>query len=142
MKFFTVLLIAITLIATFAVAIPTPNDDGGKQEIHVSSPGPGPWAVKSSQAVNWWSLHIPSDSVVGVKIIDKDDNFIVFEGDSHCGTGTLNFEVGEDWKVHHEFYAVVFLKDNEDCKGFSGKFTIFKTDEYGGGYGYEQKKNY
>jgi hypothetical protein len=61
MKFFSILLITITLIATFAVAFPAPHEDSSKQEIHVTSPGPGPWAVKSSQAVNWWSLHIPQD---------------------------------------------------------------------------------
>ncbi|CAB4421811.1 hypothetical protein RhiirA5_346503 [Rhizophagus irregularis] len=138
MKFFSLLLITIALIATFVVASPTPNE-GGSKEIHVSSPGSGPWAVKSTQAINWWSLNIPSDSIVIVKVIDKSTDKVVFEDKSKCGTGTINFEISEDWNVKHEFIAVVYLKDNEECKGFSEKFKIFKTEEYGYGGGYKKE---
>ena len=66
---FALLLITIALIATFAIAHPAPNPHGESsgQEIHVTSPGPGPWAVKSSQAVNWWSLNIEADG----KLLDS-----------------------------------------------------------------------
>lgn len=105
MKFFSLLLITI-LIATFVVASPTPSESGSK-EIHVTSPGHGPWAVKSTQNISWWSLHIPSDgkffelliylkiiyliyditnekilnkiAVVVIKVIDKNTDKVVFE---------------------------------------------------------------
>uniref|UniRef100_A0A1D1YEV7 Polyprotein n=1 Tax=Anthurium amnicola TaxID=1678845 RepID=A0A1D1YEV7_9ARAE len=135
-SFFTLLLIA--LIATFAIAHPSPHGERSSKEIHVSSPGPGPWAVKSSQAVNWWSLNIDHDASVTVEICDKDTGDVVFKGKGKCGTGTLNFKVGEDWNVKHTYFARVSLDSAPDCEGESGKFKIFKTDEYG----YESKKYY
>jgi hypothetical protein len=59
-KNLNILFFIIALIATFAVAIPSPHSSDSK-EIHVTSPGPGPWAIKSVQNVSWWSLHIPDD---------------------------------------------------------------------------------
>jgi hypothetical protein len=62
MRFSALFFIIVALIATFAVAHPSPiPEEGGSKEIHVTSPGPGPWAVKSTQNVSWWSLHIEHD---------------------------------------------------------------------------------
>jgi len=74
-KNLNLLFFIIALIATFAVAHPSPHQSDSK-EIHVTSPGPGPWAIKSSQNVSWWSLHISNDGKILYTLFEKFKNFI------------------------------------------------------------------
>src|SRR6266542_145895 len=98
-KILALLFITIALIATFAVAHPAPVPDeyspkpkedkykpkkeeydsyGGKKEIHVTSPGEGPWAIGSQQAVTWWSLSIKSECNIFMLFIKSLNCLIVY----------------------------------------------------------------
>ncbi|CAG8627720.1 3252_t:CDS:2 [Dentiscutata erythropus] len=104
-----------------------------KQEIHVSAPGAGPWAVGSTQACSWWSNNIKSDAKVVVEIKSTSSD------KAECGTGTLMFKIGSDWDTSESYYAYVYLKEDETCHGKGGEFKLIGS--YGYGYG-EKKDDY
>ncbi|CAI2163002.1 14536_t:CDS:2 [Funneliformis geosporum] len=135
-NFLALLFITIALIASFTVAHDDYKEDYEKpkhQEIHVTSPGSGPWAIGSTQSVSWWSLSISTESLVIIEIICKGSGKVVYSGEGSCGTGNHDFVVGK-WDTEDKYFPVVYLKDDKTCKGEGSIFTIFKTDEYGSYY--------
>ncbi|CAG8799205.1 5309_t:CDS:2 [Gigaspora margarita] len=123
-----------TLFITLAIiscVLAFPFEERNSKEIHVSAPGPGPWAVGSKQAISWWSNNIPSDAkvVAEIKCDDKEK----------CGTGTIYFKIGSDWDTKVKYYAYVYLEDDKSCYGKGGEFTLISS--YGYGYG-EKKEKY
>ncbi|CAG8585170.1 7000_t:CDS:2 [Dentiscutata heterogama] len=109
-----------------------------KQEIHVSAPGAGPWAVGSTQSCSWWSNNIKSDAKVIVEIKSVSSGKACWKGEAECGTGTLDFKIGSDWDTKDSYYCYVYLKEDETCYGKGGEFTLISSY----GYGYGEKKDY
>ncbi|CAB4482447.1 unnamed protein product [Rhizophagus irregularis] len=127
-KIFTIFTILFVLLATFVTSIPI--EKRAKKVIHVTSPGKGPWALKSDQVVSWWCNECKSDEDVIVRIIQKkssSSNVEVYKKDGkNAFDGHLQFTIGKDWDVKKKYFAEVTLKSDSKVVGKGVEFGIFK----------------
>uniref|UniRef100_A0A1D1YJP5 Ubiquitin carboxyl-terminal hydrolase 37 n=1 Tax=Anthurium amnicola TaxID=1678845 RepID=A0A1D1YJP5_9ARAE len=124
-KFLTILTILFVLLATIASS--TPLEKRG--DIHVTSPGPGPWKRGSVQVVSWWCNPCsPKDNVV-VRIIQYGSGTlprVVFTGiGKNAHAGSLPFKIGSDWDVKKKYFALVTLARSVRVSGRGVDFTIY-----------------
>jgi len=132
MKRVAIFLAALTVLASIVLALPTPHDSsyGSSAVIHVSSPGPGPYATGSQQAVSWWGNGIPSGehTIIEVWVATSSDVYMVWSGEKNFGIGTIQFSIKQDWPTTKaKYWAKVYLKNNRSTVAVSGDFTIYKA---------------
>lgn len=146
------LLFVLTLLTVATWAVPAPHNTGGGgedkdkkppcDEIHVTSPGPGPWAIGSLQAVTWWSnsdnIENPysEGTTVSYKVFahtPSGDEEVTGDGPFRFGYGYAPLPIGCIYQPGVKYYVKVTLdkpgKDGKPVCGTSGFFTVYRTED-------------
>uniref|UniRef100_A0A1D1YIA4 ATP-binding cassette sub-family A member 7 n=1 Tax=Anthurium amnicola TaxID=1678845 RepID=A0A1D1YIA4_9ARAE len=109
-KFLTIFTILFALLATIASS--TPLEKRAPGDMHVPSPGPGPWKKGSVQVVSWWCNPCnPKDSVT-VRIIQYSGpgtpiRIVYTETVENAYVGSLKFPIKNNWDVKKLYFASV-----------------------------------
>ncbi|RHZ45292.1 hypothetical protein Glove_682g30 [Diversispora epigaea] len=128
MRSLAIFLIVFSLFTSLVFTHPAIVVDEVKRatkEIHISSPGPGPWRINSLQAISWWSSNIATDAIC-IATIKSEAGVVLFTQEKKNGIGTVGFTVGSSWPVGKNYYANVCLKSDSSVCGTPAKFTITK----------------
>ncbi|RIB17588.1 hypothetical protein C2G38_2087918 [Gigaspora rosea] len=101
MRAFMIFITAVGLINALPMLVP---------EIHVVSPGPGPWAVGSQQTISWWASGILGNPYVTVAVYKVGNDTPLIANNKPLNTGTSKFSIsGPGWSLKSTYYTQICI---------------------------------